>query len=453
MDCERRLGKGAKGHRSSGGRVWRSKGQVLLSSLQALPVGPVQPRLVGQPLSTDEYLLSEIAIREDRLEQADAANDETFGDASGWDVEEMLASAAAGPAVGKHERLVGTCGFMGTPPKKYVSRLSAVELNATYHDRGDTTYEQQAAAYAKLGLRVVVKVSGYATHEANLAEPSTWWPWLRSKYASFVNAGVLVGFLWQLPPSFACGSDHLARLDALGSLLRSPGQTQSWLQLRHAFEFRHPSWFGSSSVSDTLSRHSLHLVRLHVMNDTGWAGDLESGWHGAEASDCPAEFVYIRCFGSSGRSIGSYSPAELENIAAMAGQAASAVVMFGQGDVPSQAFSNARDLRHLLDGEVLQGLQNAAPKADRSFRPDTTEAQEMLSGTVIGTAHGKDRRVMIDVGGRKGYLGLRHAKKRGLSFKRGATVSNLRVEAEEGEFLILSISNAGKVDEFTTVMS
>jgi len=50
-------------------------------------------------------------------------------------------------------------------------------------------YEAQAASYAQLGLRVVVKVSGYATHRVQLQDPTEWWPWLRAKYAPFVNKG------------------------------------------------------------------------------------------------------------------------------------------------------------------------------------------------------------------------------------------------------------------------
>ena len=39
-----------------------------------------------------------------------------------------------------------------------------------------------------------------------------------------VNAGVLVGLLWQLPATFACTDETCERLEALGSLLRSESQ-------------------------------------------------------------------------------------------------------------------------------------------------------------------------------------------------------------------------------------
>ena len=38
----------------------------------------------------------------------------------------------------------GTCGFMGTAAPKYAGHLGAVELNATFHDRGNATYDSQA---------------------------------------------------------------------------------------------------------------------------------------------------------------------------------------------------------------------------------------------------------------------------------------------------------------------
>jgi len=66
----------------------------------------------------------------------------TFGEAAGWDVDDMLAAQAPARnmgSVGSGEGLVGTCGFMGVAAGKYAARLKAVELNATFHDQGDAS--------------------------------------------------------------------------------------------------------------------------------------------------------------------------------------------------------------------------------------------------------------------------------------------------------------------------
>jgi len=48
----------------------------------------------------------------------------------------------------------------------------------------------------------------------------------------------------------------------------------------HAFEFRHSSWFRRFRWREGFKKQQLSLVSLHLLNDTSWAGDLESGWHG-----------------------------------------------------------------------------------------------------------------------------------------------------------------------------
>ncbi|CAK9089403.1 Uncharacterized protein SCF082_LOCUS42182 [Durusdinium trenchii] len=400
------------------------------------------PRLVGQPLSADEYLLSAMALRQDAQSHADADNYLTFGEEAGWDADDMLASNLAGQRPGLGECLVGTCGFMGTGAAKYAQRLRAVELNCTFHDQGNGCYEKQAASYAKLGLRVVVKVSGYATHSVALGDPTQWWPWLHAKYAPFVtelvNEGILVGLLWQLPPSFNCTEEHLRRLEILGQLLRSRSQRTAWLELRHVFEFRHSSWFKSSALREIMRRHSLSLVSLHVMNDTGWAGDLNSGWHALPDETDEGDFVYLRCFGARSRSIGLYDMSFLKEAMAVAKRATSAVIMFGQGDAPQQALSNAWELQDLCC--LSQGSLSSLP-----LRSGGSEVGKRVRGVVL--RRGRDGLILVDVEGgpqgcRTGYLGSRHSRRRGLGLRAGTVLTNLQVESEEKGHLVLSVCEA-----------
>ncbi|CAL1146040.1 unnamed protein product [Cladocopium goreaui] len=439
-----RQGKGrqGKGRPSKG---WMPRGASLLRHLQGMQPSSI-PRLVGHPLSADEYFLSAMAVRQDAQTHADENNLLTFGEAAGWDVDDMLAAQAPARnmgSVGSGEGLVGTCGFMGVAAGKYAARLKAVELNATFHDQGDASYEAQAASYAQLGLRVVVKVSGYATHRVQLQDPTEWWPWLRAKYAPFVNEGVLVGLLWQLPPSFTCTDENCQRLETLGELLRSKSQTEPWLELRHAFEFRHSSWFRSPRWREGFKKQQLSLVSLHLLNDTSWAGDLESGWHGLPEDSAP-DFVYLRCFGTRGRSIGSYSREELQDMLAVTQRSTSSVVMFGQGDAPKQALENAWDLQDLK-------TPGASSHVNRS---DSKLAGKVCSGVVL--RKGQDRTVLSvtleDSQSRTGYLGSRHSRRRGLKLRVGEVLEHLRVEAEDASGrLLLSVCDIGSKESAEAV--
>ena len=108
-----------------------------------------------------------------------------------------------------------------------------------------------------------------------------------------------------------------------------------------------------------MRRHRFTLVCSHIANDTGWAGDLVSGWHGfpTEADVESTDFIYIRCIGTSGRSVGAYGSDELQRIASMASTARSAIIMFGQGDAPRQALENAWQMKELLRGDFPYSMR------------------------------------------------------------------------------------------------
>ena len=64
--------------------------------------------------------------------------------------------------------------------------------------------------------------------------------------------GVLVGLLWQLPPSFTCTDENCQRLETLGELLRSKSQTEPWLELRCS-AYGSTSWRGGQLGSLRMS--------------------------------------------------------------------------------------------------------------------------------------------------------------------------------------------------------
>jgi uncharacterized protein YecE (DUF72 family) len=126
-----------------------------------------------------------------------------------------------------------------------------------------------------------VKVSRYITHIKRLQDVSEHLPLLYERIEPLrPKLGV---FLWQLPPTFKADLDRLAA--ALEQLPRGE---------RHAFEFRHPSWFTEETT--TLLRE--HEAALVIVDD--------------EHAELTAPFTYVRFHrGLRGRN-GNYSHRELD---------------------------------------------------------------------------------------------------------------------------------------------
>lgn len=134
-----------------------------------------------------------------------------------------------------------------------------------------------------------IKASRYMTHVKRLREPK------KGGVARFFDtldplreAGKLGPILWQLPESFKRDDARLSE-----ALERVPSGD------RHAFEFRHESWF-TPEVYDLLRAHDVALV---VSDHPKWpfqTRELTAGW------------AYVRLHhGRRGRN-GNYSEAELD---------------------------------------------------------------------------------------------------------------------------------------------
>lgn len=160
--------------------------------------------------------------------------------------------------------------------------------------------------------------------------------------------------------------------------------------------------------------------------------------------DSAPDFVYLRCFGTRGRSIGSYSREELQDMLAVTQRSTSSVVMFGQGDAPKQALENAWDLQDLK-------TPGASSHVNRS---DSKLAGKVCSGVVL--RKGQDRTVLSvtleDSQSRTGYLGSRHSRRRGLKLRVGEVLEHLRVEAEDASGrLLLSVCDIGSKESAEAV--
>jgi uncharacterized protein YecE (DUF72 family) len=139
------------------------------------------------------------------------------------------------------------------------------------------------------GFTFAVKVSRYVTHIKRLADVGRHLPLLYERIEPLLRSPKLGPFLWQLPPTFACDLD---RLDAALEHLHDDH--------RHAFEFRHPSWFREETYT-LLREHGAALV----IGDRPEVNDFQT-------HELTADFTFVRFHhGSRGRN-GNYSHAELD---------------------------------------------------------------------------------------------------------------------------------------------
>lgn len=276
-----------------------------------------------------------------------------------------------------------------------------VELNHTFHQVQPRREDINAlgSQLEAAGLKAVVKVSRRATHEQKLEDPERWWTSLWTCYRELQRRDLLIGLLWQLPPSFEATDGNVESLERLLTCI----QSGSGVRAKQIFDFRHSSWYSSARVHSVLRRRNACLAWLHVRNDASrWAGNLQSGW---STSVKTADFVYLRLFGSKGRSIGQYSDDFLTQEVARWLQR-EAFVVFGQGDVPVQALSNAQSLLRLV-------AQPVGDPPGVSAVPDLSADQALVSGAVRRVTDGS---LVIDLeDGREAVIGTRHLNQATLS--------------------------------------
>jgi uncharacterized protein YecE (DUF72 family) len=169
----------------------------------------------------------------------------------------------------------------------YAERFNTVEVNSTFYRLIARSAVEHWVEQTSPGFVFAVKASRYLTHVKRLAGMERGVAAFYERIEPLARAGRLGPVLWQLPENFHRDNDRLA--EALEQL--PPG--------RHAFEFRHRSWF-TAEVYALLRRHDAALV----------IGDHpERRFQTLEAT---ASWRYVRFhYGERGRA-GNYSQRELE---------------------------------------------------------------------------------------------------------------------------------------------
>lgn len=208
----------------------------------------------------------------------------------------------------------------------YASTFDTVEVNATFYRLARRPAVERWVCRTPPSFVFAVKASRYLTHMKRLTDLDRGVTRLVEPLSPLVEAQRLGPLLWQLPPSFGVDLDRLGRaLEAL-----PPG--------RHAFEFRHPSWF-CSPVYALLRRHGAALA-------IGDRPDPGFGEH-----ELTADFTYVRFHhGRRGRR-GNYSQRELAEWASRLASWGRSVDVYAYFNNDWEAFAprNALALRRMVE--------------------------------------------------------------------------------------------------------
>jgi uncharacterized protein YecE (DUF72 family) len=179
----------------------------------------------------------------------------------------------------------------GLPQRRWLERYAevfgTVEVNSTFYRLAHRAAVQAWVEQTPAGFVFAVKASRFLTHVKRLSGVADGISRFYEPIEPLVAAGRLGPVLWQLPETFHRDDARLAE-----TLELLPGG-------RHAFEFRHPSWF-AAPVLALLAEHDAALV----------LGDHPA--RAFQSHEATAAWRYIRFHhGARGRR-GNYSAAELD---------------------------------------------------------------------------------------------------------------------------------------------
>jgi uncharacterized protein YecE (DUF72 family) len=222
----------------------------------------------------------------------------------------------------------------------YASVFETVEVNNTFYRLPETETFAAWRAATPVGFLIAVKASRFLTHLKQLRDPE---PPLALLFSRALALGSRLGpVLYQLPARLQYDADRLRRF--LDALPRRPGDVETGRTgapvprglLRHAIEFRHPSWYRDDVFRWIAEANA--TVCVHDKADSRFE-DVGVG-----------PFAYVRFHGTSGHYHGSYPRRALEAWAARLAAAVAAgrdVYAYFNNDAGGAAVRNARTLRDL----------------------------------------------------------------------------------------------------------
>jgi len=211
--------------------------------------------------------------------------------------------------------------------ERYAQEFDTVEVNNTFYrlpsrDAVASWVEQAPSAFV-----FAIKSSRYLTHMKRLTDMDGGVARLMERLEPLTRSPKMGPMLWQLPENFHRDDERLAH--ALDHLPAG----------RHAFEFRHPSWFADEVLAALRERGVALCIGDHP----------ERPW---QPRALTADFTFVRFhFGRRGRR-GNYGPSELEAWAEQLRRFARSAEVFAyfNNDWEGFAVRNARWMRDRLGG-------------------------------------------------------------------------------------------------------
>jgi uncharacterized protein YecE (DUF72 family) len=163
----------------------------------------------------------------------------------------------------------------------YATLFGTVEVNTTFYRLPSTAAVDGWVEQTPQGFVFAVKASRYLTHIKRLTDMDRGVHRFYQRIEPLVASGKLGPVLWQLPPTFHRNDERLEA--ALAALPDG----------RHAFEFRHPSWF-ADDVYGLLRAHGVALVIADRPEIRSF-----------QTQECTADFLFLRFHHGGGD--GSYT--------------------------------------------------------------------------------------------------------------------------------------------------
>jgi uncharacterized protein YecE (DUF72 family) len=209
----------------------------------------------------------------------------------------------------------------------YAEHFDTVEINNTFYRLPSPSAVEGWVEQSPPGFVFAVKASRYLTHVKRLKTLDPYVQRFFEPLDALVRSEKFGPLLWQFPANFHRNDERLS--SALRAL--PPG--------RHAFEFRHESWF-TDEVYEILREHGAALV----------IGDESSRWVSSPHVRT-TDWTYIRLHhGTRGRH-GNYSRSEIETWARRISQwrRETEICLYFNNDWEGYALRNAGLLKDLLD--------------------------------------------------------------------------------------------------------
>jgi uncharacterized protein YecE (DUF72 family) len=171
----------------------------------------------------------------------------------------------------------------------YAQHFDTVEVNSTFYRLPRVASVARWVQQSPREFVFAIKGSRYLTHIKRLGDMGLGLQRFYMCIRPLVESPKLGPILWQLPPNFQRDDERLAT--ALAALPKTE---------RHAFEFRHESWF-RDDVYALLREHRVALV----------IGDRPEV-HAFQSHELTTDFTFVRFHSGARGARGNYSESELE---------------------------------------------------------------------------------------------------------------------------------------------